>query len=73
MSVRCARCPGADLELVRIDRTETREHGLVEIEHWRCPSCRGGGHRALEPGADRVVNVAGPVLDYAPRTAVGDR
>ena len=67
MTVRCARCDD-DLELVRLERTDTRQYGLVEVEHWRCPDCRGGGHRVRDLGAERIVNVAGPVLDYAPRT-----
>ena len=64
MSVRCAVC-GGRLELVRTDVDDTRQYGVVEIEHWRCTGdCRSGGHRVLDD--DSVVHVAGPVLDYAP-------
>ena len=67
MSVRCARCAGR-LTLVRTERTETRQHGVVELEHWRCTdACRGGGHRVRDLESGAIVHVAGPVLDYAPR------
>lgn len=69
MSVRCACCTGR-LEIVRTERTDTRQHGVVEIEHWRCKAdCRGGGHVVTPVDGDVVLHSAGPIFDYDPRPA----